>query len=198
MKLVLASSSKTRLEILKFLRHSPSLVISPNLDETPMSGESPKNISYRLAGAKARAVYDKLMDNADNEDYLVVGADTVVAAGRLSLPKAEARDQAAFCIDKLSGRRHRVYTSVAMICGDRSIIRTGETIVKFRRILAREREMFLDSDEWAGKAGGYDIQGYASSFVEWMRGDDATNIRGLPTCVTLKMIRSMLYDGRDA
>lgn len=90
-----------------------------------------------------------------NPNYFVLGVDTVVACGRRILLKAENVEQAEKCIRLLSGRRHRVYTSVCLLTPDQSKqhIRTVVTIVKFKRLSEQEIKYYLASEEWKNRAG---------------------------------------------
>jgi septum formation protein len=110
---------------------------------------------------------------------LVLAADTVVALGRRLLPKAETRDQALACLTMLSGTNHRVTTAVAVQLGSRKAFRAVETRLSFKRLSDQEISRYLDSQEWAGKAGGYGIQGLAGAFCTHMIGS-YEGVMGLP------------------
>src|SRR3954463_11492480 len=110
MKLVLASASPRRLDLLRQIAIEPDQILSPDIDETPLKGETPRLLALRLALAKAAAVAAP--------DAFVLAADTVVALGRRVLPKAESEDEARACLELLSGRAHRVLTAVAASAPD--------------------------------------------------------------------------------
>ena len=119
----------------------------------------------------------------------MLAADTVVAAGRRILPKADDATQARRCLDLLSGRRHRVLTAVVLAAPDgRTTERLVESVVTFARLSPAEIEGYLATGEWQGKAGGYAIQGRAASFIRFMSGS-YSNVVGLPLYETAQLLR---------
>ncbi|MDN5247880.1 MAG: Maf family nucleotide pyrophosphatase [Wolbachia endosymbiont of Tyrophagus putrescentiae] len=174
-KFILASSSQRRIALLEQMNIKPSLVVPADIDETPIKKELPKDYSIRVAKGKAEKVQDSY------PDYFVLGVDTVVACGRRILPKAESVEVAERCIRLLSGRRHRVYTSICLLAPNRSKehIKTVVTIIKFKRLSEQEIKYYLASQEWKDKAGGCNIQGLAGMFVLFLRGSYFSAI-GLP------------------
>ncbi len=180
-RLVLASGSLRRLDLLAQIGIVPDKIVPADIDETPLPDETPRLYARRLAAAKARA--------AGSECALVLAADTVVAAGRRILPKAETSDQARRCLQLLSGRRHRVLTAVALAPEAGTMReRLCESVVAFARLTPREIAAYLDSGEWQGKAGGYAIQGRAASFVRFLSGS-YSNVVGLPLFETAQLLR---------
>ena len=174
--LILASSSPRRLQLLRQLGIEPSRIEKPDIDETPGDREGPRACALRLAIGKRDAVVARLCA----DDGFVLAADTVVACGRRILPKTEHRDEAARCLRLLSGRRHRVYTGVAITAPDgRSNARVVTTVVQFKRLGSEWLMHYLDGGEWQGKAGGYAIQGQAEAFVMSINGS-YSNVVGLP------------------
>ncbi|WP_168464091.1 Maf family nucleotide pyrophosphatase [Wolbachia endosymbiont of Ctenocephalides felis wCfeT] len=173
--LILASSSKRRLDLLKQINIQPGLVIPADIDETPLKNELPKDYSIRMAKNKADKVH------SSNPNCFVLGVDTVVACGRRILPKAENIEQAEKCLRLLSGRRHRVYTSICLLTPNRlkQHIKTVVTIVKFKRLSELEIKYYLESEEWKNRAGGCNMQGLAGMFVLFLRGSYSSVI-GLP------------------
>ena len=183
--LVLASSSPRRLALLRQVGIEPDRVVTPETDETPLRRELPRAHALRLAVAKAEAVA------ADAPGAFVLAADTVVACGRRILPKAETPDEAARCLELLSGRRHRVLGGVCVLAPDgRRSARVVTTTVRFRRLGEAERQRYLASGEWRGKAGGYAIQGRAAAFVPAINGSYA-NVVGLPLVEALAMLHGL-------
>lgn len=181
--LVLASSSPRRLDLLRQIGIEPDAVIEPDVDETVARGELPRQHALRLAEAKARAVAAHL-----DAPAFVLAADTVVACGRRILPKAEDRRTAERCLDLLSGRRHRVHGGIAVVDPDHRLAsRLVTTQVKLKRLSAVERQRYLASNEWLGKAGGYAIQGRAAAFIPWINGSYA-NVVGLPLVETVTLL----------
>lgn len=185
--LVLASASPRRRELLDQIDLPPDSVDPADIDETPRRGELPAAYAARLARAKAETVA------ARQPGRFVLAADTVVATGRRILPKPSDRAEAARCLARLSGGRHRVYGGICVLAPDgRRAQRTVQTQVKMKRLHPTEVQWYLDSDEWDGKAGGYAIQGRASAFVPWINGSYA-NVVGLPVCETLACLRGLGY-----
>jgi len=186
-RLILASASPRRLELLAQIGITPTSVIPANIDEAPQKAEQPRNLADRLAVAKAHAV------GAAESGAFVIGADTVVACGRRALPKAEDVEQARACLSLLSGRRHRVYGGVCLIAPDGHIRnRVVMTAVQFKRLSKQELESYLASGEWSGKAGGYGIQGLAAKFVKQVNGS-YSNVVGLPLYEVTQMLSGAGY-----
>lgn len=187
MRLLLASASPRRLDLLARLGVVPDGVEPAGVDEAPLRGELPLPHARRLAFEKAAAVA------ARNEDALVLAADTVVAAGRRILPKAEGEADARMCLELLHGRRHRVHTAVTLIApGGQARHRASTSIVAFNRLHPDEIAAYLATGEWRGKAGGYAIQGRAEAFVRFMSGS-WSGIVGLPLHDTRALLRAAGY-----
>jgi septum formation protein len=181
--LVLASASPRRLALLGQIGIVPDRVVAPDIDETPLPDEPPRSHAQRLARAKAHAV-------AEPASY-VLAADTVVAAGRRILPKAETADQARRCLALLSGRRHRVATAVVLLAPDgRRGERLVQSVVGFARLTERQVAAYLASGEWQGKAGGYAVQGRAAAFIRFLSGS-YSNVVGLPLFETAQLLRGL-------
>ncbi|HEY1932460.1 MAG TPA: Maf family nucleotide pyrophosphatase [Acetobacteraceae bacterium] len=179
--LVLASASPRRRDLLAQIGIAPDRIVSPEIDETPLRDEAPRLCALRLARAKAAAV--------DAPGCLVLAADTVVAAGRRLLPKADTEAQARACLTLLSGRRHRVFTAVVLRTpDDRRTERIATSTVAFARLTAPQIDAYLASGEWQGKAGGYAIQGSAAAFIRFLSGSHS-NVVGLPLFETAQLLR---------
>ncbi len=181
-RLILASASPRRRDLLAQVGIVADAVAPAEIDERPLPRELPRACALRLADGKAGAVW------AAPED-VVLAADTVVALGRRMLGKPGDAAEAARFLALLSGRRHRVITAVAVRQGDRGWSRTVETAVRFRRLDAGDVEGYLASREWEGKAGGYAIQGRAAGFVPWI-GGSYSNVVGLPLVETLGLLEA--------
>ena len=185
MRLILASASPRRLELLARLGVTPDAVTPANIDETPLKGELPHLYACRMAAEKAAA--------AAAPASLVLAADTVVAAGRRILPKAENEDEARAALALLSGRRHRVHSAVAVTDMDgRTRLRLSTSLVAFKPLSAAEIEAYLASGEWRGKAGGYAIQGRAEALVRRLSGSHS-GVMGLPLHETRALLRAAGY-----
>ena len=183
-KLWLASASPRRLDLLAQIGIKPDNVGPADIDETPKSGETPRELARRLASEKAAAV---LTNIPETEDWIILAADTVVAQGRRVLPKAETEETANACLKLLSGRAHRVYSGVCLIYKGMSMLRVVDTRVVMKKLSVEEIANYLDSQEWHGKAGGYAIQGRAGAFVKSLNGS-YSNVVGLPLYETSSLL----------
>jgi septum formation protein len=182
--LVLASASPRRRELLARIGVVPDAITPADIDETPLRGEAPRTHAVRLAAEKARA--GALL----RPDAMVLAGDTVVGLGARILPKAEDEATARQCLALLSGRRHRVYSGVAIITPDGVLRKAlGETVVRFKRLTAAEIDAYMASGEWHGKAGGYAIQGSAEGFCLWLSGSHS-GVVGLPLYETRRLLRA--------
>ncbi|PBB23299.1 septum formation inhibitor Maf [Mesorhizobium sp. WSM4312] len=187
-KLVLASGSPRRIELLQQAGIEPDRILPADIDETPLRAEHPRSLAKRLSKEKAEKAFASLNTETDHAPSFVLAADTVVAVGRRILPKAETLDDAANCLGLLSGRSHRVYSGICLITpGGKLRQRLVETRVRFKRLPREEIEAYVASGEWRGKAGGYAVQGLAGSFVVKLVGS-YTNIVGLPLYETVALL----------
>jgi septum formation protein len=185
MRLVLASASPRRLELLARIGIVPDAVVPAEIDETPRKGELPQPYAERMAAEKAAAV-------AESGSF-VLAADTVVAAGRRILPKAETEEQARAALGLLSGRRHRVHSAITLIAPDGTARhRLSTTMVAFKRLSEEELGAYLASGEWLGKAGGYAIQGAAEALIRQISGSHS-GVMGLPLYETRALLRGAGY-----
>lgn len=181
-KLVLASSSPRRRELLARLGVEADEIRPAEIDETPRKGERPRDYAVRMAREKALAC-------ADAERH-VLGGDTVVAAGLRILPKAETVAEARRCLELLSGRRHRVLSAVALRHPDGTLReRLSETAVRFKPLSDEEISAYLAGGEWRGKAGGYAIQGSAEGLIAWIQGSHS-GVVGLPLFETQALLKA--------
>lgn len=186
-RLVLASSSPRRLDLLRQIGLAPDAVDAADLDETQLPRETPRQLAQRLATAKAAAV------RARHPDAYVLAADTVVAVGRRVLPKAESDEQVAACLELLSGRAHRVLTGVAVAAPRRqAAFRLVESRVHFKRLSQADLATYLASGEGIGKAGGYAIQGRAGALVISLQGS-YSGVVGLPLYETSNLLTGLGY-----
>ncbi|WP_140985765.1 Maf family nucleotide pyrophosphatase [Asticcacaulis tiandongensis] len=179
---ILASASPRRLELLAQIGLKADQVITSDIDETPLDGETPRQLAARLAVAKAQAVAARFGAPA-----YVLAADTVVSMGRRILPKAETDREVRDCLKLLSGRNHRVFTGVALISPDRVSQRVVETRLQFKRLSDAEIDAYVQSGEGLGKAGGYGIQGRAGAFVISLIGSYPAVV-GLPLYETRQLL----------
>ncbi len=185
MAFILGSGSPRRLDLLAQLGVQPDAIRAPDIDETPMKGELPVPYCNRITRAKVQAV------QTDSDD-ITLCADTTVALGRRILGKPVDVGQAAEFLHALSGRRHRVITSVAVRRGDRVLQRDVVSQVKVKRLSDAEINAYLATGDWQGKAGAYAIQGPAGAFIPWISGS-FTGIVGLPLSETAALLQGIGY-----
>ena len=185
MRLILASASPRRRDLLALIGIVPDAIRPADIDETPLRAELPRVYVERMALEKNSAV-------AATSGEMVLTADTVVSAGRRILGKPDDAAEAARFLRLLSGRRHRVTTSVCLRQGDILRQRTVETRVKMKRLSETEIAAYIGTGEWQGKAGGYGIQGYATAFIPEISGS-YTNVVGLPLTETANLLQGLGY-----
>ena len=192
-KLVLASGSPRRIELLQQAGIEPDRILPADIDETPLRAEHPRSLAKRLSKEKAERALASLDTEPGREPAFVLAADTVVAVGRRILPKAESTDDAFYCLGLLSGRSHRVYSGICVITpGGKLRQRLVETRVRFKRLSREEIAHYIATGEWRGKAGGYAIQGLAGAFVVKLVGS-YSNVVGLPLYETTALLAGEGY-----
>jgi septum formation protein len=179
-RLILGSSSPRRLELLAVLGVVPDAVLPPDIDEEPRKAELPRPYCARIAAEKVAAV-------SAGEDDVVLCADTTVALGRRILGKPADAGEAESFLAMLSGRRHRVYTAVAVRRGARTWERVVESRVRMKPLSPPEIAGYIATGDWRGKAGGYSIQGPAGAFIPWISGSHSA-IVGLPLTETAALL----------
>jgi len=185
-RLVLASSSVRRRDLLARIGVTPDRVASPDIDESPLKDELPRRYALRLAEAKARAI-----DRASDE--IVLAGDTAIALGRRILPPAETEDVQRTLLGLLSGRRHHALSAICVIDqAGRARTRLADTIVTFKQLTADEIDRYIGSGEGLGKAGGYAIQGRAESWVRFLGGSHS-GVVGLPLFETRALLQAAGY-----
>lgn len=190
-RLVLASASPRRRDLLTGAGLAPDAIEPTHIDESEIPGELPGPLALRLAQEKAAA-------HPGGDDAFVLAADTVVGVGRRILPKTEERHEAERCLRLMSGRSHRVHTGVALKAPDGQLTsRLVETRVKFKPLSEAELAGYLDSLEWQGKAGGYAIQGRAGCFIVNLIGS-YTGVVGLPLYETVNLLKGAGYPVLEA
>ncbi|MEE8370791.1 MAG: nucleoside triphosphate pyrophosphatase [Sphingomonadales bacterium] len=188
-KLILASASLRRLDLLKQINVTPARIEPTEIDETPLKGERPRLYAERMALNKAMAAADK------SPDALILAADTVVAVGRRIIGKPSSEAEARQFLGLLSGRQHRVITAVALQMPGKPLrLKTSVTSLAFKRLTAAEIDAYIESGEWQGKAGAYAIQGLAGAFVRRL-GGSYSNVVGLPLFETAGLLKWAGYDG---
>lgn len=184
-RLVLASASPRRMDLLRQVGLTPDAVLAAEIDETPLKTETPRQTALRLAIAKAAKVA------AVHPDAYVLAADTIVAVGTRILPKVETEAEGRKCLELLSGRAHKVLTAVAVAAPDGRVVkRLVETRLHFKRLTPAEIDAYLKDGEGIGKAGGYAIQGRAGAFVMSIQGSYPAVV-GLPLYETMNLLTGL-------
>jgi septum formation protein len=183
MRLVLASTSARRRDLLGRLGITPDRVAAPDIDETPRPGERPRDYALRMAIEKAQAI-------ARAADEVVIAGDTTIALGSRVLPPAENEAIQRELLGKLSGRRHHALSAVCVIDAAGQVrTRLSDTIVAFKPLSSQEIAAYIASGEGLGKAGGYAIQGRAEAFVRFIQGSHS-GVVGLPLFETRALLKS--------
>ena len=182
MKIVLASGSPRRKELLEMLGVKDMKIIPAVGEESAPDGLSPDELVKVLSAGKAREVAAGCA-----ADETVIAADTIVWVNDRVFGKPHSRAEAVSMLETLSGNTHQVYTGVTIIRGDRELSRSEMSKVTFRTLLPEEIEAYVDSGEPMDKAGAYGAQGKASLFVRGIEGD-FFNVMGLPLCTMGQML----------
>lgn len=181
--LFLASGSPRRRELLTQIGVAFS-VIGADIDETPLSDESPAAYVERLARGKAEAGRARLSADAP---ACVLGADTAVVLGGKILGKPVDEADAQAMLLSLAGQEHEVLTAIALLDGERCESRVVRSLVRFRPISVAEANAYWASGEPRDKAGGYGIQGLGAVFVSGLNGS-YSSVVGLPLCETAELL----------
>jgi septum formation protein len=179
--LILASASPRRAELLTqagyVFRVEPA-----GADESVLQGEPPETYALRVAQAKARAVAAR-----HPRECLILGADTVVVAGREILGKPADAADATSMLTRLSGAVHDVITAVVVRGPAGELSDVVRTRVRFLELTADDIAWYVGTGEPEGKAGAYAIQGQAARFVDWIEGS-WSNVVGLPVATVARLL----------
>ncbi len=189
MKLILASSSPRRRELLASVGLVPDQILSPEVDEVPFQGEEVRHYVKRIALLKGRAVH------AQVAGAYVIAADTAVEVGGKIILKPENHEEAHQLLARLSGRRHRVYTGVCVLSPQgKEACRVVVTRLSLKRLTSDEIENYIASGEWEGKSGAFSIQGPGAKFVKFISGS-YTSVVGLPLYETYTLLKGLGFHG---
>ena len=184
MSFILASGSPRRRELLEMIGIKDFRVIPDTNGEEIISGLSPELTVCKIALNKAKNV--SLLCEKDD---IILAADTLVYLDETPIGKPGSPDEAVMMLRALSGRKHTVYTGVALISGGIHITGAEMTDVYFRDIPDREILAYVKTGEPMDKAGAYGAQGRGSVFIECINGE-FFNVMGLPLCRLSVMLRS--------
>lgn len=186
MRLILASSSPRRAELLKAAGYTFD-VHPAEIDERVRPGESPATYVERLAAEKSAKALDTLRVG---DGFIVLAADTAVVVGDEILGKPRDAEDAARMLRKLSGRTHEVMTGVSLRSAAADSAFVESTSVTFVRLTEDQIAWYVASGEGADKAGAYAIQGLASRFIPRIEGS-YSNVVGLPIAAVDAMIQRL-------
>ena len=173
--LILASGSKSRLNLLAQINVKPHKICSADIDETRLKGEKPLDMVKRLAKAKALKVAELYPND------IVMSADTISVVGNRVLDKTYSADIEREYLALIGGRRHKLYSSVCFAIGEKSIFKqkTEMSVLKFKRFSKEEIEEIIACEQWKGCSGGYAIEGLMGKYLTFVSGS-VSNIMGLP------------------
>lgn len=171
-KIVLASRSPRRIELIQVLGFNPT-VFPSGADEKSVE-KDPALLTQRLAFLKAEEVQKHFDDKT-----LIIGADTVVFSGEKILGKPRTEEDAYRMLSALSGREHTVYTGVCLLYGEKKMGFCERTVVQIAKMSEQEIRDYIATGDPMDKAGAYGIQGEFSRYVRGIVGD-YYNVVGLP------------------
>ena len=175
-KIILASTSERRINLLKQLGVSNFEVIKPNFDEDKYEYDHPVskkvvNFSYFKA--------DSVFNEINKKDKIIISGDTEVFRSGKILSKCKSKEQVKDYLLYLSGKKHYVFGGICVISSNGNVSKKlVKTEVYFDKIPKNEIQNDMLLNEGLGKAGGYAIQGIAGKFVRKIRGS-YTNVVGL-------------------
>ena len=173
-RIILASKSPRRKELLERIGITDFKVRAPNVDESVEAGLSPARVVEELSLRKARAAAKNARPGS-----LIIAADTVVALDGAVLGKPKSGEDAFAMLSALSGREHHVFTGVTVLQGEKVVTEHEETAVTFRELSPEEIRGYIATGEPMDKAGAYGIQGVGALLVSGIQGDYC-NVMGLP------------------
>ena len=182
--LILASSSVYRRELLQRLQ-LPFTVISPDVDETPLTGEAPQETALRLAQAKARKVGEQ------HQDALIIGCDQVATLDGMQLGKPLTHDNAVGQLRAMRGKTTCFHTAVALLNSKTGNLQTevAENYVTLRDLSDAEIEGYLLKEQPYHCAGSAKSEGLGIALMSKMTGDDPNALIGLPLILLSEMLR---------
>lgn len=183
--LILGSTSRYRRELLQRLR-IPFDVAAPQVDETPASGEAPRDLALRLALAKARAVASRV------PDAVVIGSDQVADLHGEPLGKPGDHARATEQLRRMRGQTVVFHTALAVVCLDSGFeqVDLAPVQVRFRELSDAEIEAYLRAEEPYDCAGSAKSEGLGIALLEAIDNDDPTALVGLPLIRTCRMLRA--------
>jgi len=188
--IILASGSRKRQDYFKMLG-LPFSSFPASIDEKTSKQTDPQKLTSELAVKKVEKVIEIMKDRLP---MWICGADTVVTIDNKIFGKPENHEEAASMLRKLSGKQHKVVTSIALFNGKtkKTDVCSASCTVTFAPLTEAEINWYLDTNEWQGAAGAYHIQGLAACFITKINGSSST-VAGLPLQEFYVMLRSNGY-----
>ncbi len=167
--------------------------VRADIDERQLDGESPADMTVRLALGKADTIFKRLASETETDPNIknaVLGGDTVVAIGDEIFGKPSDQAHAMAMLQRLSGNTHSVFSAIALVTKHRRLHRLSTTEITFDRLSQAQIEHYCAGDEPFDKAGGYAIQGAAGAFVKHISGS-YSGVVGLPLWETAQLLREL-------
>lgn len=195
-RLILASSSRYRRELLERLR-APFDVVTPEVDETPLPGETPSATALRLAAAKARAAAERVRAP---HGALVIGSDQVATFDGLQIGKPGTHERALAQLQAMRGRDVEFHSALCLYdsrCGQTQI-EDVVTRVRFRTLTDVELDAYLRAEMPYDVAGSAKSEGLGIALLDAIDSDDPTALVGLPLIALTRMLRAAGYPLFDA
>ena len=180
--LILASTSRYRRELLQRLR-IPFEVISPNVDETPLAGESTLDLALRLANAKAAAVAK------EHPHAWVIGSDQVADLHGAAIGKPGNFERALAQLQLMRGQAVTFHTALCLMKGEQQTTLNVPTEVTFRKLSDEVLKSYLLAEEPYDCAGSAKSEGLGISLLESIKSDDPTALIGLPLIALTGLLR---------
>ena len=183
--LILGSTSRYRRELLERLR-IPFEVAAPDIDETPLPGEAPRDLALRLAAAKARAVAEQ------HPNAVVIGSDQVADLNGKPLGKPGNHERATQQLREMRGHSMIFHTAVSVVCIESGFSQSdlAPVRVRFRDLNDAEIERYLRAEQPYDCAGSAKSEGLGISLLDAIESDDPTALIGLPLIRTCQMLRA--------
>ncbi len=194
-KIILASGSKGRLDILRKMFVIPDYIVVPNVPEPIIKGEKPREMSIRLAKSKGEKAVEMVQkDDKIDKNAILIAGDTVACCGNMVLDKAMTDEDVRKYLNKMNGRGSRIYSTTYIIDlqTGRSSLKTAEARLRMKSLSQDEIDFYISTKQGIGKAGGYSIGNFACCFFEKIIGE-YTTIIGLPAVQVYNTLRSFGY-----
>lgn len=188
-EIILASGSKSRLALLQQIGLYPDKIVSPDIEEIRAKKEKPNMMATRLAKTKCLHVADQYPNS------LIIAGDTVSFCAGKILDKTYDPEVAEKYLRLISGRRHSLYSSIAISIKNQNIFkqRTVKSVLQFKRFTDAEIQEYLASKEWHGCSGAYKTEGMIARYLKFISGTPSC-IMGLPLYDIYQLLNSLEFN----